>query len=103
AAVSEEIVVTGTMEKISTAPQSSVTYTKTFVEKLAVDRNIRQATLLSPAAAETGPRAGRVPNIVISVDMSYESLFRVNGVVVNENLRGQPLDLFIEDAVEETT
>src|SRR6185369_3036059 len=69
ASVAEEIVVTGTMEKISTAPQSSVTYTKTFVEELAVDRNIRQATLLSPAAAETGPRAGRVPNIVISGNM----------------------------------
>jgi hypothetical protein len=103
ASVSEEIVVTGSMEKISTVPQASVTYTKTFVEELAVDRNIRQATLLSPAAAETGPRSGRVPNVVISGNMSYENLFLVNGVVVNENLRGQPLDLFIEDAVEETT
>lgn len=103
ASVSEEIVVTGTMEKISTAPQSSVTYTKDFIEELAVDRNIRQATLLSPAAAETGPRSGRVPNVVISGNMSFENLFLVNGVVVNENLRGQPLDLFIEDAVEETT
>ncbi|HXT21007.1 MAG TPA: TonB-dependent receptor [Thermoanaerobaculia bacterium] len=103
ASVSEEIVVTGNMEKISTVPQASVTYTKTFVEELAVDRNIRQATLLSPAAAETGPRSGRVPNIVISGNMSFENLFLVNGVVVNENIRGQPLDLFIEDAVEETT
>ena len=103
ASVSEEIVVTGSMEKISTVPQSSVTYTKTFVEELAVDRNIRQATLLSPAAAETGPRSGRVPNVVISGNMSFENLFLVNGVVVNENIRGQPLDLFIEDAIEETT
>ena len=103
ASVEEEIVVTGTMDKISTVPQASVTYSKTFIEELAVDRTIRQATLLSPAAAETGPRAGRVPNIVISGNMSFENLFLVNGVVVNENVRGQPLDLFIEDAVEETT
>ena len=40
---------------------------------------------------------------VISGAMSFESLWMVNGVVVNENLRGQPLDLFIEDAIEETT
>jgi len=103
ASVAEEIVVTADMEKISTVPQASVTYSKTFIEELAVDRSIRSATLLSPAAAETGPRAGRVPNIVIAGNMSYENLFLVNGVVVNENLRGQPLDLFIEDAVEETT
>ena len=35
--------------------------------------------------------------------MSFENLFTVNGVVVNENLRGMPLDLFIEDALQETT
>ncbi len=103
AEVSEEIVVTGTLEKISTEPQSSVTYPKTFVEELAIERNIRQATLLAPAVAETGPRSGRVPNLIVSGNMSYENLFLVNGVVVNENLRGQPLDLFIEDALEETT
>ncbi len=35
--------------------------------------------------------------------MSFENLFMINGVVVNENIRGQPLDLYIEDAIQETT
>ena len=35
--------------------------------------------------------------------MSFDNLFLVNGVVVNENLRGQPHDLYIEDAIQETT
>ena len=35
--------------------------------------------------------------------MSYENLFLVNGVTVNENLRGQAHDLYIEDAIQETT
>ena len=35
--------------------------------------------------------------------MSFENLFMVNGVVLNENLRGQAVPLFIEDAVQETT
>jgi outer membrane receptor for ferrienterochelin and colicin len=35
--------------------------------------------------------------------MSFESLYVVNGVVVNENIRGQPNVLFIEDALQETT
>jgi hypothetical protein len=35
--------------------------------------------------------------------MSYENLFQINGVTVNDNLRGQPHDLYIEDAIQETT
>ena len=32
-----------------------------------------------------------------------ENLFLINGVTVSENLRGQPYDLYIEDAIQETT
>ena len=35
--------------------------------------------------------------------MSFESLYLVNGVTVNENLRGQANNLYIEDAIQETT
>ena len=35
--------------------------------------------------------------------MSYENLFLINGATVSENLRGQPYDLYIEDAIQETT
>jgi hypothetical protein len=41
--------------------------------------------------------------ITISGGPSYDNVFLVNGVVVNENLRGQPHSLFIEDAIQETT
>src|SRR5919206_467053 len=34
--------------------------------------------------------------------LPYENLFLINGVDVNENLRGQPLLLFVEDAIQET-
>jgi hypothetical protein len=55
--------------------------------------------LLNAGVSDNGPSAA----IIIAGAQSYESLFLVNGVVVNENLRGQPLSLFIEDAIEETT
>jgi hypothetical protein len=35
--------------------------------------------------------------------MSFDNLFLVNGVTVNENIRGQAHDLYIEDAIQETT
>jgi len=97
--VSETIEVVGNYETISATPQASATYSKSFIEALPVERNITSAVLLSAGVNDNGPSAA----ITIAGAQSYESLFLVNGVVVNENLRGQPLGLFIEDAIQETT
>jgi hypothetical protein len=97
--VSEEIVVTGTAETISVTPQAQTTYEKQLVEELPIARDIVNTVLLAPGVSSTGPSQG----ITISGGQSYENLFLVNGVVVNENLRGQPYNLFIEDAIQETT
>ena len=103
-AVSEEIVVTGTYETISTSSQAATTYEKEFIESLPIERNIRETVLLTPGVAASGPATNaRARGISIAGSQSYENLFLVNGVVVTENLRGQPYDLFIEDAIEETT
>ncbi len=97
--VSEEIVVTGSLETISTNTQASTTYDSDLVEKLAVPRDLVNAVNLAPGVHDTGPS----DNITISGAQSYENLFLINGVVVNENLRGQATSLFIEDAIQETT
>lgn len=97
--ISEEIVVTGERESISSTSQAAVTYSQSFVESLPVSRTITEATLLSPAAGATGP-AG---NVSISGNMSFENLYLVNGVVITDNIRSTPFALFIEDAIEETT
>ncbi len=97
--VSEEVLVTGAYETISQTPQASTTYEKVFLEELPVNRDIAGAVTLAPGVSTGGP----ADSIVISGAQSHESLFLVNGVVVNENLRGQPFDLFIEDAIQETT
>ncbi|MFL6199254.1 MAG: carboxypeptidase regulatory-like domain-containing protein [Thermoanaerobaculia bacterium] len=104
ATVSEEIVVTGTYETISTAATAATTYEKDFVEQLPMERNVRETVLLTPGASSAGPGTNaRNGGISIAGAQSYENLFLVNGVVITENLRGQPFDLFIEDAIEETT
>lgn len=104
ATVSEEIVVTGTYETISTSATAATTYEKEFVEQLPVERNIRETVLLTPGASSSGPGTNaRNGGISIAGAQSFENLFLVNGVVITENLRGQPFDLFIEDAIEETT
>lgn len=97
--VYEEIVVTGNVEAISETNQVASTVSQDELERLPVARTIGQAALLAPGVHDTGPGG----NITISGAMSFENLWLVNGVVVNENLRGQALPLYIEDAVQETT
>ena len=80
------------------APVSS-TYKAELVETLPLNRTITGAAMLAPGVQSAGPSG----NVMINGAMSFESLFVVNGVVVNENLRGQPQPLFIEDALQETT
>jgi outer membrane receptor for ferrienterochelin and colicin len=69
-----------------------------FVEKLPLDRTPSGTVRLAPDVQATGPSG----NLVISGSVSYESLYLVNGVVVNDNQSGQPNPLFIEDAIQES-
>jgi outer membrane receptor for ferrienterochelin and colicin len=105
-AIEEEIVVTGQLEQISQGVQASTTYTKTLVDELPAGRTINQIVALSPGVQPNGPTKNGetgLSNITISGAPTYENLFLLNGVVLNENVRGQAFDLFIEDAIQETT
>ena len=83
-------------------------YKQKLVDQLPLDRSLRSVSLLAPGVTDNGPTgnigsANTRPALVISGAQSFESLFLVDGAVVNENLRGQPQDLYIEDAIQETT
>jgi hypothetical protein len=106
AAVTEEIVVTGSLENISQTVQSATTYTKQLVDELPTGRTLNEVVALSPGVQPNGPAKNTgtgLGAITISGAPSYENLFLINGVVANENVRGQSFDLFIEDAIQETT
>jgi len=106
AAVTETIEVTGSLEDISQGVQSAATYTKKLVDELPAGRTLNQIVALSPGVQPNGPSKGSetgLSNITISGAPTYENLFLLNGVVLNENIRGQAFDLFIEDAIQETT
>ncbi len=98
-AIEGEIVVTSSFETVSTGAQGSSTMQQSTLEKLPVLRTLNQAVLLSAGTTNTGPNN----NISISGAQSWESLYTINGVVVNENVRGQARALYIEDAILETT
>ncbi len=79
--------------------QVATSYKSDFIEKLPVARTMQQAALLTPGVSNTGPSGA----MSISGAASFENVFMVNGVVVQDNLRNTPLNLFIEDALQETT
>ena len=104
AKVSETITVSGaTSTEILKSGTVAETYKAESLDKLPIGRTLADAILLAPAVNAGGPQqSDGSRNIVMSGALSYENLFLVNGVEVNENLRGQPLLLYIEDAIEET-
>ncbi len=82
---SEEIVVTGNYETVSVGTQSNVTMQQDLIEAAAgrPDHRVR-ASCWHRVTSTTGPSDA----VTISGAQSYENLFLVNGVVVNENIRG---------------
>ncbi len=100
AAVTETIEVTGeAVTVISKDNTNATTISQSTLEELPGGRTQLAAVALSPGVAATGPAGA----ITISGSQSWENTFSINGVNVNDNLRGQPNALFIEDAIEETT
>jgi outer membrane receptor protein involved in Fe transport len=98
-AVSESISVTAAAPAVLESQQVAQSFTAAQIDSLPTERTIASTTLLAPGVNDAGPNN----QIIISGAQSFDNLFLVNGVVVNENLRGQPQNLFIEDAIQETT
>jgi len=98
-AVAEAITVTATAPSVLETPQVSTSLTREQVESLPIGRTIAQRIQLAPGVNNAGPNN----QTIINGAPSYDNLYLVNGVVVNDSIRGQPENLFIEDAIQETT
>jgi outer membrane receptor for ferrienterochelin and colicin len=99
ATVTETVTVSGTTStEVLTTGTIAQTFTADKIEELPVGRTLESAVLLAPGVNSNGPSSA----IVIAGALSYEGLYLINGVNVNENLRGQPRQLYVEDAIQET-
>ncbi|MEO8382324.1 MAG: TonB-dependent receptor [Acidobacteriota bacterium] len=96
-AMSEAITVTAESNAVMETTEVQSNYTAELIANLPIGRTLVATTQLAP-----GVVAG-VNGLAISGSNSYDNLWTVNGAVVNENIRGQPHNLFIEDAIQETT
>ncbi len=98
-AVAEEVTVTGNYETISTSNQAAATTTYELLNELPLSGSITSYAAMAPGVSSTGPSG----NLVIAGAMSFENLYMVNGVNIQDNVRLTPHPLYIEDAVQETT
>jgi hypothetical protein len=99
AAVTEEIAVVAELPQFSNTIQSATTMKSDLLSVLPTARTITSALLFAPQAHQTGPSNA----FSIGGAMSFESSFFINGVQIQDNLRGTPFNLFIEDAIDNTT
>ncbi len=98
--ISTATTVSAKAETVSTTTQASTTLTSELTSKLPVGRTILASVELSSGLSRT---AGLGNAATISGGQTFDNLFTVDGAVVTDNLRGTPNNLFIEDAIQETT
>jgi outer membrane receptor for ferrienterochelin and colicin len=100
AAMEETVNVVGqSADVLMRTARVATNFSQGLISALPTTRDINATLLMAPSVHATGPGGA----YSIAGSMSYENLFLINGVTVNENLRGQAYDLYIEDAVQETT
>ena len=100
AAVTEIVqVVADSADVLTETAQVATNFSQRLIAVLPTARDLNATLMLAASVHPTGPLGG----YSIAGSMSFENLFLVNGVTVNENLRGQAYHLYVEDAVQETT
>jgi outer membrane receptor protein involved in Fe transport len=100
AGVTAAATVTAKTETVSTSLQGSTTVTAELTNKLPVARTIVSAVAASSGVAQV---TGLGNAFTISGGPTFDNLFTVDGAVIIDNVRATPNNLFIEDAIQETT
>src|SRR5512143_1888036 len=99
AGVTSVVTVSAQSETVSQTSQATTTYSYETLDKLPVARTILSSVALSPGVNQGGANGA----FTVNGGMSFDSTFTVNGVNIQDNIRGTPTNLFIEDAIQETS
>jgi hypothetical protein len=100
-AITEQVTVTAETPSALASVSGGMNFTDDEVDSLPTQRALNDIAELSPGLVGEAatPNAGQVQ---IAGAFAYDNVFLVDGVDINDNLFGQPNNLFIEDAIEET-
>src|ERR1043165_8916720 len=99
ARLAEEITVVPGAQSVLSDTQVSTNLNAQMIESLPIGRGILDTIRLAPGVSNSalGQR------VTINGAEAYDNLYLVDGVTVNEQTFGQPQNLYIEDAIQETT
>ncbi|MBI2212033.1 MAG: TonB-dependent receptor [Acidobacteria bacterium] len=96
-AVADVITVTAAAPAVLETTEVQSNYEAEMIEDLPIGRTVQNTVQLAPGVT------GSATAIVVSGAYAYDTLYLVNGAVTNENVRGQTDNLYIEDAIQETS
>src|SRR4051812_8193573 len=100
AAVTQEVTVVGrTADPLTQTSQIATNFSQDLIANLPTSRDLNSILLMAPGVHPTGPAGA----FSFGGSVTFENLFLLNGVSINENIRGQAFDTAIEDAIQETT
>lgn len=101
AGVTETVTVSAAIESAQLAStQVGANYNAKEINTLPTGRTPALIAELSPGLTANTPNAGQV---TIAGAFAYDNVFLVNGVDINDNLFGTANNVFIEDAIDQTT
>lgn len=101
AAITETVTVTAATESAAlTSTQVGANYKAEEIDTLPTGRTPALIAELAPGLTANTPNVGQV---AISGSFAYDNVFLINGVDINDNLFGTANNVFIEDAIAETT
>jgi hypothetical protein len=100
AQVTEEVTVTGrSADTLTKTAQIATNFSQDLIAQLPTSRDLNSILMMAPGVHPTGPAGA----FSFGGSVTFENLFLLNGVSINENIRGQAFDMAIEDAIQETT
>jgi len=99
AAVTENVDVVAESGPFAGTVEQAATIQDDLLDQLPTNRTASEALALVPGVHTTGPDGA----ITVAGSMTYDNVYQVNGVQVQDNVRGNLLGLYIPDAVNETT
>jgi hypothetical protein len=94
-----DVTVVADAQPLVETAQVATNFKQNLMSTLPSNRTIDAVLLMAPALHATGPRGA----YTINGSQSYENLYTLNGAIINENLRGAPMNPYIEDALQEVT
>jgi hypothetical protein len=103
--IETRVTVVGEARSFAQTVQTGTSFKGSLLSTLPSSRSVTAALAMAPNVKATGPggTSGGDGSFTIAGAMAYDSVFLLNGVAITENIRGQPFNLFIEDAIQETT